>query len=433
MKLKSLIVIISLAFGFSAFAEEINQDSIYTLRRCVERALLYNKSAQRAQNNVEAAVQLRREAFTKYFPEISGIGMFFWANHHILQYNFLDLLELGIIKNGKTAGIQALQPVFLGGQIVNGNKLAAIGEEVAKLRQEQNDNDLRLATETLFWKLASLKITRETLVSAVATLDSVYSQVNAAVEAGIVMPNDLLKVSIKRNGYRSDLEDLDNGILLVKMLLGQYIGLGPVSNFDIFYDVDFTLEPFPSEYYVDPSTAVAEMIDYKLLSKNVEAKRLEKRIEIGKNLPSVVVGGGWYYHDLLEQNHNFWAVQIGVAVPLTGWWGGAHAIKRKNLELQNAISEKEDFSEKLQIDVQNKWNTMLTEYRKMEIAHESIEETKENFRLNRLYFEAGISTVSQLLEAETSYTEAVGKYNAAYGQYMTAISAYRIATSRPGL
>lgn len=436
MKTKIISLIFSLLAVMSCFASEVEGqqtsvvDSVYTIEQCVQRALEYNKAVKRSHNNIDAAIELRREAFTKYFPEISAVGLAFWANHHVLSYNLLDIIELGIIKNGKTAGIQALQPVFLGGQIVNGNKLAALGEEVARLRQQQTLDEVRLTTETLFWKLTSLKSTRETLLTAVSTLDSVYSQVQAALDAGIVMPNDLLKVKIKKNGYRSDLEDLDNGIQLVKMLLGQYIGLGPVADFDILSDVSRNVGPFPDEYYVDPAVGVVQMTDYQLLSKNVEAKRLEKRIEIGKNLPVVAVGGGWYYHDLLKQDHNFWAVQIGVAVPLSGWWGGSHAIKRKNLELQNAISEQEDFTEKLQIDLSNKWNTMQTAYRKLEIASESISEAAENLRLNRLYFEAGISTVTQLLEAQTAYTESVSSYSAAYGEFQTATSAYLIAVGK---
>ena len=58
------------------------------------------------------------------------------------------------------AGVQAMQPVFMGGQIINGNKLAAVGEDVARLRQQQSNDELRLTTESLYWKLVTLKATR---------------------------------------------------------------------------------------------------------------------------------------------------------------------------------------------------------------------------------------------------------------------------------
>ena len=179
------------------------QDSVFTVEQCVAMALENNRKAMSAQNNVEAAVNLKREAFTKYFPEISALGMAFWANHEILQYNLLDIIELGIIKKGKVAGVQALQPIFTGGLIINANKLAGVGEEVARLRKQQTDNELRLTTETLFWKLNTLESSMDVLNTAITFLDTLENQVNVAVEAGLVTRNDLLKVRLKRNGYMS--------------------------------------------------------------------------------------------------------------------------------------------------------------------------------------------------------------------------------------
>lgn len=406
------------------------QENAYTVEQCVEMALQHSKQAENAQNNVDAAISMRREAFTKYFPEIAATGVIFWANHEILQYNLLNMIELGFIKNGKVAGVQAMQPVFVGGQIVNGNKLASVGEEVARLRREQTMNELRLTTESLFYKLATLEATRQTLTAAIQTLDSIENQVQVAVDAGLVTQNDLLKVKLKRNTFRSEMVDLDNGILLVKMLLGQYMGLGTDGNVAISYSMPNDVPALPYDAYIAPQDAFQTTIDYQLLQKNVRAKQLEKRMELGKNLPTVAVGAGWYYHDLLDQNHNFGAVQIGVAVPITGWWGGAHALKRKKLALMNAENERDDLGQKLQIQIQDKWNALTAAHRKMEIEAEGIAQSEENFRLNSMYFEAGISTVSDFLEAETSVKEARQKFLAAYGAFQTAYADYLIATNR---
>ena len=405
-------------------------DSVLTLDRCVAMALENNRKAKNVRNEVEIAVDLKREAFTKYFPEIAAMGMAFWANHDILQYNLLDIVELGLIKKGKVAGVQALQPVFTGGLIINGNKLAAVGEEVAKLRAEQTDNELRLTTETLFWKLNTLESTMQVLESAVTFLDTLESQVKVMVDAGLITRNDLLKVQLKRRNYMSERVDLHNGILLVKMLLSQYVGLGIGGNIEISAGVPDSVPSYPYELYQTPSEALVMTTDYRLLQKNVEAKKLEKRMEIGSNLPSVALGAGWYYHDLLEQNHNFGAVQIAVNVPLSGWWSGAYGIKRKNLELTNAKNELEEYSEQLQIEMQDKWNNLTAAHRKMEIEMEGIAQSDENLYLNRMYYEAGMCTLSDLLEAETSRKEAGDRYVEAYGNFQTARSAYLISTGR---
>lgn len=411
----------------SIFAQK---DTLLTVDECVAMALGNNRKAMNAKNNVEAAVNLRKEAFTKYFPEVAATGLAFWANHDILQYNVLDIIELGIIKNGKMAGVQALQPIFTGGQIVNGNKLAGVGEEVARLRQQQTENELRLTTETLFWKLNTLKSSMKVLDTAVSFLDTLESQVKVMVNAGLITRNDLLKVQLKRNTYLSEQVDLQNGIQLVKMLLSQYVGLGVTGNLEIVAEVPETVPECPYNLFTPSFDALHLTADYRLLEKNVEAKKLEKRMTIGSYLPAVAFGAGWYYHDILDQNHNFGALQIAVEIPLSGWWGGAYSIKRKNLELTNAKNELADFSEQLQIEMQDKWNNLTAAHRKMEIEKEGISQSEENLYLNKMYYEAGMCTISDLLEAETSKKEAEDRYVAAYGNFCTARTAYMIATGR---
>lgn len=405
-------------------------DKVLSLKDCVDLTLANNASVRTATNNTRAAVEIRKEAFTKYFPEISATGMMFWTHNDVFQYNLLDIVEIGFINKGKMAGIQAMQPVFMGGQIVNGNKLAALGEEVARLREQQSNDELRLTTETFYWKLVTLKATRKALEAAIATLDTFCKQVDVAVEAGVAMRNDLLKVQLRRNTYRTELVDLDNGIKLVKMLLGQYMGKGVDWQFDVDDSVPERVPVFPVQMYVPGKDALPMTVDYKLLQKNVEAKKLEKRMELGKNLPQVAVGAGWFYHDLLDQNHNFGALMVGVNIPLSGWWGGSHAIKQKAIALENARIELEDLGEKLEIGMQDKWNNLTAAHRKMDIAMEGIGESKENLRLNKLYYEAGMSTITDLLEAEASHKESLDRYIASYGAFCVARSAYLISIGR---
>ena len=425
-----LLVWLMLIVGMEATKAQDRKDIVLTLEQCVSLALQNNKKTLEAKNNIEAAIYLKREAFTKYFPEIAAMGMAFWANRDIVQYNILDLVELGLIKRGKLAGIQALQPVFTGGLIVNGNKLAGVAEEVAKIRKEQTENELRLATETFFWKLNSLEHSVKVIDSAIEFLDTLENQVKVMLDAGLITRNDLLKVQLKRNTYLSDKVDLENGIQLVKMLMAQYMGMGVSGNFHIVSSVPDNVPDLEFGLFIPSEQALGMTPDYKLLQKNVEAKKIEKRMEIGSNLPSVMLGAGWYYHNLLQQNHNFGSLQLAISVPLTGWWSGAYGIKRKNLELINAQNEMLDLSEKLQIDMQDKWNNLTAAHRKMEIEKEGIEQSKENLYLIQMNYEAGMCTISDLLEAETSLKESEERFVSAFGEYKTSQAQYLTATGR---
>lgn len=118
----------------------------------------------------------------------------------------------------------------------------------------------------------------------------------------IATRNDLLKVQLKRNTYRADMVDLDNGIDLFGRLLGQYIGLPEGVRPVPVVAVPDSMPLLPDAVYMLPADALPQTADYQLLNKNIEAKKLEKRMEVGKNLPTVALGAGWFYHDVLRQD-----------------------------------------------------------------------------------------------------------------------------------
>lgn len=405
-------------------------DSVLTLQQCIDMAVANNAAMKTAENNTEAARQTRREAFTKYFPEISAQGFGFRTHNYVLQYNALNLLEIELIKHGVMGGVQALQPIFMGGQIVNGNQLAKVGEAVAQLQAKQTASQVKVTAEKYYWQLATLKATKGALTSGLALLDTLSRQVGVAVDAGIVTNNELLKVELQRNDFAAKMVDLDNGIKLCRMVLSQYVGAPYTNPVDISAEVPEAVPPYPLDLRVDPAEALAQTNDYQLLVNQVKAKKLEKRMEVGKNLPTVLGGAGWYYHNVLEQGHNFGALMLAVNIPISGWWGGSHAIKRKDLELKNAQLELDDLSDMLQINMQNKWDELTAAHRKMEIASQAIGQSAENLRLNQAFYDAGTGTLTELLDAQTLNQEAKDKYIAAYGDFRVAMVEYLSATGR---
>ena len=437
MKNKHIIlsVVVAAISVIPAFAQNQTPADTLTLslEQCRRMALSGNASTKTAVNNIKAAKETSDEAFTRYFPDISASGMSFWANHDIIQYNVMDMFQLGMVKKGVAAGVTAVQPIFAGGQIVNGNALAHLGEQVAELRKRQTDDEVIASVDSYYWKLVSLNSQRETLASLLVMLDTLAYQTKAAVDAGVILKNDLLKVELQRNDFKATMIDLDNGIALCSNLLGQYIGAG-LTPVKVTERVDPDVMPeFTYELWCNPQDAVAQTPGYAMLNSALKAAELEKKMTVGSNLPTVGLGAGWFYHTLLEQKHNFGAVFISVNVPLTAWWGGSHAIKKKNIEIENARLQLEDGQQMLQIAMRDAWDNLTAAYRKMQNASEAIGQAAENLRLNENYYKVGVSTITDLLEAQTLYKRACDQYTVAYSDYRVRTTDYLKASGRLNL
>jgi outer membrane protein TolC len=265
-------------------------------------------------------------------------------------------------------------------------------------------------------------------VEAVDTLlAGIYRDVDEAVRAGLAMRNDLLQVQLRLNDIQSQRLKLQNGIAIVRQLLGQFAGL--TTTFDIVLpEMNQQLYPLPSP--VGEGSGVRQLPEYQLLSKQVEATNLQKRLAIGQYQPSVAVGAGYNYHNLMENDRTFGMVFATVSVPISDWWGGSHAIKRRKIEHQQAQEQLADNAELLKIRMQNAWNGVQEAYQQLQLAQRSIEQAEENLRLHRNYYRAGTSRMSDLLEAQMLYQQSLDKHTDAFADYQNKLLEYRHSTGQ---
>jgi len=438
---KSLFVILCCACCHCAAAQT------YTLQQLQDSALQNNIAIRTARLDIDAAKEQRKEAFTKYFPNISATGLWFNANRgmgkmemdpsemipaemgamlgQILPAEALAAISnpvsISMMKNGAIGSVMAMQPVFAGGQIVNGNKLARVGEEVSHLQLQLSENEVEKTAGQYFWQLASLQEKMKTIAAVDTLLSDIYKDVDAAVRAGVAMRNDLLQVQLRQNEIESQRFKLQNGISIVRQLLAQYCGLRDTT-FLISYQQD-SLSPLAAKQ--DHSQALATTAEYQLLGKQVEATALQKKMAIGQNLPTVAVGAGYTYHNLMDIDHHFGMVFLNVSVPITDWWGGLHNIKHREIAHRKAIEQLEDNAQLLQIRMQNAWNSVVEAQQQLALAQRSIEQAGENLRLNRHYYQAGTSKMSDLLEAQLLYQQACDKHTDAFADYHIKLLEYR--------
>lgn len=424
---------IILAAALSAAAQDAQAARTLTLEECRQLAVQNNASVRIAAANAKAAHETRQEAFTKYFPEIKASAIGFKAHKAVFQYNVLDLFDIELVKKGYTASIYALQPVFAGGRIVNGNKLASVGADAAVLESRGAVDNALLTTEQYYWQIVTLKSKKSTLTQVIEMLDTLYAQVKVAVDAGVVNNNELLKVQLKRNDMLANMVDLDNGIALATNLLAQYIGLDGQAIDIADNGAPQELPLYPSDLYMPADQALGATVDYQLLDAKAEAAKLERRIAVGQNLPTVGIGAGYFYDDLLNQHHGFFAGFVSVQVPLSAWWGGSHAIKRSKIAENNAQEERTNLGQMLKIKMQDTWDNLTAAYRKMQIAQESICQSAENLRISRNFYDAGVSTITDLLDAQTLYRQACDQYTEAYGNFCLCRAQYIDATGRTAI
>ncbi len=446
------------------------------LSELLDSAMQHNMGIRAAQLDIDAAQQQRREAFTKYFPTVSGTALTFNANRGMAKMDIdpqefipssfaatlsqmlppemlvglSSPISMSMMKNGTIASLMAMQPVFAGGQIVNGNRLARVGEEASRLQLRLKENEVERQVAEYYWQLVSLDEKTRTLDAVDSLLADIYKDVEVAVRAGVALRNDLLQVQLRQNDIESQRLKLQNAQEVLSLMLAQYCGITtlplhlPLREGSIYSQGKVSVKEQSSSSQNDIEAELSTSLpqreglgeglsllpEYQLLEKQVEATRLQQKMAVGKQLPTVAVGAGYNYHNLLDNDRTFAMVFATVSVPISDWWGGSHAIKRRKIEVQKAEEQLHDNAQLLTIRMQKARNDVAEARQQLLLAQRGIEQAEENLRLNRDRYRAGTSTMSNLLEAQLLSQQSRDKFTDAYADLQLRLIDLRHATGQ---
>jgi len=448
---KNIIILASICIICMPFSI-LSAQNKYTLEECRELALKNNIKIRSAKIDIESAQAQENDAKAAYFPTVMGGATYFHATDDIMKEKIslssedqakigetitalgLDVSALGnlpseytfgMIQHGTFVNLMALEPIYAGGKITAANKLARLQTNVKKLQLEQSENDVRQTVERYYWQLVSLYEKVKTLDAAEEQLRSIKKDADNAVDAGVALKNDQLTVQLKLNEIEANRLKINNAIRLSKMLLGQYTGTGEA---DVVVTNAYDIAE-PASLLIPTDEALMQRVETQMLDKNVEAQQLQKKMKQGERLPTVAVGGVAMYQDMTSIGKTKVIGMATISVPISEWWSNS-GVKRQNLAIQKAKEEREDNLQLMRIQMQSAYDNLDAAYQQVQIAYKSIEQSEENLRMNRDFYQAGTSGMSDLLDAQTQNQKAKDQLTDAVIEYQNAKTAYLVVTGR---
>ncbi len=412
-----------------------NARQTLSLKDCQERALKNNAKIKSAGMDIRMAQESKSMARSNYIPTVSANMAAFEISDDLVSIDLPTISGLGslgtmgMINNGRMGGVTATMPIYAGGRIHNANKLAELALETKKLQLEQNESEVRLTTARYYWQTVNLKARIETLDRIDAQLAEIHKNVKMAVDAGVALQNDLLQVTLKQNEQSSMRLKLNDALSLSRMLLAQYIGMG-LDSVDTEDLPDYSMPSRPDALYTNPTEALPHTAEYRMMQCGVNGGQLQQKLALGKNLPTLSLGGGFSYMNILDKDRSLWHGFATLSVPISAWIGGTHEVRRQKIAVENARLSLQDNSEMMQLQMTDKWNKVNQAYRQLAIALESIAQAEENLRLQRNQYDAGVRTMSDLLEAQTLYQRSRNQFVDSRTDYEVCCAEYLKATGR---
>ena len=414
--MKKLIVIVCLLLSVSAFAQQR-----LSIQDCIDMALENNIELKNSQLEIDKARATKNEARAEYFPTVSAQALAFDALNPMLTFGIDDIdnaqvrqllhtlyaeygvnmgldKEYSFIQNGVVLNAMATEPIYAGGRIRNGNKLAKLGIEAAEYQSKVKEDEVRLQTETLYWQIVALQEKRSTLDQLDRLLDTLDKDLSGAIEAGLAMPTDQYKLKVKQNESQLNRKKVDDGITLLKMALAQTIG---ADWREMELSDTLGLETNPMTLFRDASEAVASRNESHLLNLSIKAENLRKKMTLGAALPSLMVGGSASYHTILENTKPNAMVFAMLQIPITDWHKTSYKLKQHDLDAEAAANTHRDLTEKMEMQTNQAWFNLEQSWLRITMAETALNDAEANLKITEDYYEAGLVALSDVLEAQT--------------------------------
>ena len=159
----TIILVCLLLLVVPLFAQQ--SDSLrLSVQNCIEMALENNIELKNSQLEIDKARATKNEARAEYFPTVTAQALAFDALNPMLTVGIEDIdnaqlrqllytlyaeygvnmgldKEYSFVQNGVMLNAMVTEPIYAGGRIRNGNKLAKLGIEAAETQTKMKEDE----------------------------------------------------------------------------------------------------------------------------------------------------------------------------------------------------------------------------------------------------------------------------------------------------
>ena len=315
-------------------------------------------------------------------------------------------------RNIWAGSVMLTQPIFMGGGIIALNKMADIGEDLMR-----NQSDLQLQStiytvDQAYWQVVSLRHKKKLAEAYLELVKKLDTDVSKMIDEGVATRSEGLSVKVKVNEAEMQVTQVNDGLVLSKMLLCQLCGL-PLDEQILLPEetqenlvVDTTVQP------VDVATGIANRPEMRMLQNTVDLSRQATNLLKAGNLPQVALVGGYtitnpsVFNGFEKKFGGMWNVGVLVRIPIWNWGDVAYKVRASKGATAIANLEMADAREKMELQINQSQFRVNEAFKKLEMARTNIERADENLRMANLGFQEGVIQSTTVMEAQTAWLQA---------------------------
>lgn len=421
------------------------QDAI-SLKDAVRIALSGNKAVAASAASNDAAASRIAEAKSGFLPKVeyaeswtrsdSPVFVFgaLLTQHQFTEQNFaVGSLNRPNFLNNFQSLVTADQTLYDAGKTKHGVRSAKLSKELSAAETKRTEMNVIASVSRSYYdaqlNVDQLNATEQALRSVEADVD----RAEARFAAGMATDADVLSIRVHLAGVREERIQRSTDLDVVRASLNDALGLPlDAPHHLITILAPLALPPITlAEYEQTGAASRPEAQEARLAKQLAETAVSDAR---GNYLPQVNLHGAFeadrqQFASLGGAN---WLVSIGLKWNLFNGFADKSKVEESQLALRRTSAEQERADSAIRLQVHRAWAELRAAEQRIESARAAQTEAEESLRISQNRYEAGLSTVTDLLRVETALLETKTRYLAAVHDQRIAATTLEFAAGTLG-
>lgn len=376
-----------------------------SLQEAVKLGIENSKNLRIDQAKIEESTANLLEAKNRQLPEFKVSGTYMYLP---LKPN-VDIKIPGVAGGGPEVS-QVLYgsanlsvPIYSGGRIKYGIQSAQYLVEASKLTSENDKNaiayNISQAYNNLFKASQVVQLLQENLASSQKRDQSFIKLENN----GVIARNDRLKAQLQTSNIELQLMEAQNNYSIANINMDLLLGLP--DNTEIQVDSNYIGADDlgkPDDYYLN--LARENRKDLQALDLQRKAAALGTKSAKAENLPSLALTGGYVAADIPKLLTITNAVNFGVGLSynLSNIWKKNSSLMQSKAREQELAANNDLLNDNVTLEVKRDYQNDLYAHKKIDVYQRALEQAEENYRITLNKYNAGLETITNLLDADTA-------------------------------
>lgn len=415
---------------------------VLTLEKAVETAVQNNPQTRMTEAGIKLAEAKIAEAKTGKSPFVNFSQNVMRSNNPV--FGFGSLLEQGRFGTGNFAIdklnhpnglnnfrslISIQKPLFDQHQTRSRVTQANFGKQQAELQAEFVRQNLRFGVIRQFYGTILAQEQVKVTTEAVKAAEANRKKTRDLADVGMTTEADFLAAEVElANAEQQKLEAESDRIVSLSAL---NITLGEKPDFQYEINTDLQEKFFKVEDQEELlKLALENRADFQKAKLSVEQSKEQTKSAQNTKLPRVDVFGNYGYSSPYIANGSS-DYTVGISLNYTLYDAGRKArIEQTTSAEILAEAQKDDLENQIRLEVIKSYQNYQTSRAKIQVSVKAIAQAEEVLRIVQDRYKFGVSTITEVLRAETALVRAKQNLLSARHDYYIAYAAILLATGR---